>query len=70
MLMFGAGYVMGTKAGHERYAQIVTMAENASKRLDELGGRARLSHASFPALAAVRLPSRPRLLERQTGGTG
>ena len=38
LVMFGAAYVLGTKAGRERYAQIVTMAEKASKRLDELSG--------------------------------
>ena len=39
VVMFGAGYVMGTKAGRERYEQIVTVAENASKRLDEFSAR-------------------------------
>ena len=39
LVMFGAGYVMGTKAGRERYAQIVTVAEKASKRLDEFSAR-------------------------------
>ena len=39
LVMFGAGYVMGTKAGRERYAQIVTVAETASKRLDEFSAR-------------------------------
>jgi hypothetical protein len=35
VLMFGAGYVMGSRAGDERYAQIVAVAERASKRLEE-----------------------------------
>jgi hypothetical protein len=39
VVVFGAGYVMGTKAGRERYAQIVTVAEKASKRLDEFSAR-------------------------------
>ena len=39
VVMFGAGYVMGTKAGRERYAQIVTVAEKASKRLEEFSAR-------------------------------
>jgi hypothetical protein len=39
--MFGAGYVMGTRAGHERYAQIVSVADKASKRLEEYGARHR-----------------------------
>ena len=35
LVMFGAGYVIGTKAGRERYEQIVAMAERAARRLDE-----------------------------------
>jgi hypothetical protein len=42
--MFGAGYVLGTKAGRERYAQIVTVAGTASKRLEEYSARHR-AHA-------------------------
>lgn len=38
---FGAGYVLGTKAGHERYAQIVAAAQRASSRLDEYSARHR-----------------------------
>jgi hypothetical protein len=32
--LFGAGYVLGTRAGRERYAQIIQMAQKASERLD------------------------------------
>jgi hypothetical protein len=32
--LFGAGYVLGTRAGRERYAQIVQLAQKASERLD------------------------------------
>jgi hypothetical protein len=32
--LFGAGYVLGTRAGRERYAQIVQMAQKASARFD------------------------------------
>ena len=39
LVMFGAGYVIGTRAGRERYEQIVTAAEKASKRLDDLSAR-------------------------------
>lgn len=39
LVVFGAGYVMGTKAGRERYAEIVNMAQKISRRLDELGAR-------------------------------
>ena len=34
LLMFGAGYVLGTRAGRERYAQIIAAADSASKRLE------------------------------------
>lgn len=37
--MFGAGYVLGTKAGRERYAQIVKVAQLASERLEEYSAR-------------------------------
>jgi hypothetical protein len=40
LLMFGAGYVLGTKAGRERYAQIVAVAEQVSKRLEEYSATA------------------------------
>jgi hypothetical protein len=39
LVMFGAGYVMGTKAGRQRYEQIVTVADKASKRLEEFSAR-------------------------------
>ncbi len=32
--IFGAGYVLGTKAGRERYEQILEAAQNASQRLE------------------------------------
>ena len=41
LLMFGAGYVIGARAGRERYAEIVTVAQRASKRLEEYSARHR-----------------------------
>lgn len=35
--IFGAGYVLGTKAGKERYEQILEAAQNASQRLETYG---------------------------------
>ncbi len=35
LALFGAGYVLGAKAGRERYAQIVEAAQKASQRFDE-----------------------------------
>jgi hypothetical protein len=37
--IFAVGYVVGTKAGHERYAQIVEFAGRASQRLEEYSAR-------------------------------
>lgn len=36
---FAAGYVIGAKAGRERYAQIVEAMATASQRLDEFSSR-------------------------------
>jgi hypothetical protein len=41
LLMFGAGYVLGTRAGRERYAQIIAAADSASKRLEAYSERHR-----------------------------
>lgn len=35
LALFGAGYVLGTRAGRERYGQIVAAAQGAGKRLDD-----------------------------------
>jgi hypothetical protein len=40
--MFGIGYVLGTKAGRERYDQIRRLARNASESFDASGARQRL----------------------------
>jgi hypothetical protein len=37
--MFAAGYVLGSRAGRNRYGQIVTAARKASGHLDHLGRR-------------------------------
>ena len=37
--VFAAGYVLGTKAGRERYAQIIDVVERASRRLEEFSER-------------------------------
>jgi hypothetical protein len=36
IVLFGAGYVLGTRAGRERYAQITAAAERAVKRLGDV----------------------------------
>jgi hypothetical protein len=37
--LFAAGYVLGARAGRERYAQILEVAARASERLEELSAR-------------------------------
>lgn len=37
--LFAAGYVIGTKAGRERYAQIVDVVGRGSQRLEEFSAR-------------------------------
>jgi hypothetical protein len=39
LLVFGVGYVPGSKAGRERYEQLQATAKRASRRLDEHGRR-------------------------------
>ena len=38
-VIFAAGYVLGAKAGRERYAQIIAVMEKASQRLEEFSSR-------------------------------
>jgi hypothetical protein len=35
LILFGAGYVLGARAGRARYNQIATMAQAAARRLDD-----------------------------------
>jgi hypothetical protein len=37
LLVFGVGYVLGSRAGRERYEQLLAAAKRASARLDEYG---------------------------------
>lgn len=38
-VLFASGYVIGTKAGRERYAQILDGMAKASQRLEEFSSR-------------------------------
>jgi hypothetical protein len=49
LVVFGAGYVLGTRAGRERYAQIAAAAGKAAERLG------RTDPASEAAEPTVRL---------------
>ena len=47
--VFAVGYVVGAKAGRDRYAQIVDRVASASRRLEEFSARrppGRQSHGS------------------------
>jgi hypothetical protein len=37
--IFAAGYVMGSRAGRERYAEIIAAMAKASQRLEEFSAR-------------------------------
>jgi len=39
LVVFGAGYVLGSKAGRERYNQIAAIAQKAARQLDSRGVR-------------------------------
>jgi hypothetical protein len=58
---FAAGYVMGAKAGRERYAQIIDAMARASQRLEEFSARR--------PPAARRPPSTRRPAVRQDEGS-
>lgn len=47
--VFGVGYVLGSKAGRERYAQIVAAARKASERLEAYGNGGGRSAGRAPA---------------------
>ena len=34
LIVFGAGYILGSKAGRERYNQIAAIAQQAARRLE------------------------------------
>ena len=39
LAVFGAGYVLGTRAGRERYGKIIAGAQSATKRLEKYGAK-------------------------------
>lgn len=42
MALFGAGYVLGTKAGRARYEQIMALAKSATSNLEQKSARDRI----------------------------
>jgi hypothetical protein len=60
--VFAVGYVVGAKAGRERYAQIVDGVARASRRLEEFSARrppGRGCHDTPPVDADARSPEAP-----------
>ena len=43
LIVFGAGYILGSKAGRERYNQIAAIAQRAARRLEGYEGRNQFS---------------------------
>jgi hypothetical protein len=39
LIVFGVGYVLGSKAGRARYNQIAALAQGAARRLEDYGAR-------------------------------
>jgi hypothetical protein len=39
LAVFGTGYVLGSRAGRERYQQFLELARTATDRLEEYGAR-------------------------------
>ncbi len=56
LVVFGAGYVLGSKAGRERYNQIAAFAEKAARQLDSRG--VRNQYASGNSLGSFRSNAR------------
>ena len=42
LALFGAGYVLGSRAGRERYEQIMELARGAAGKLEDSGVRQRI----------------------------
>lgn len=49
LAVFGAGYVLGTKAGRDRYEQLRVAAQLATRRLEEYGERGRTTKSTNDA---------------------
>ena len=47
--VFAAGYIIGARAGRERYAQIVDVVEKASQQLEEFSSRHPPGRSGRPA---------------------
>jgi hypothetical protein len=51
VVIFGVGYVLGSKAGRERYAEIVAAAHKASERLEAYSNGGSLTNGRSAVVA-------------------
>ena len=42
LVLFGAGYVLGAKAGRQRYEQIVALTQKALRNVEQMSARQRI----------------------------
>lgn len=56
LAMFGAGYVLGSRAGRDRYTQIRDLAQVAAEKFETSGARERMA-----AYGGRVTPSSPRM---------
>ena len=49
LAVFGAGYVLGSRAGRERYDQIRELARTAAEKFETSGARQRMEAYGSPA---------------------
>lgn len=54
--LVGIGYVLGTRAGRDRYEQIRVVAGFAAKRLEEYGSRGTLASQARRGLSSLTDP--------------
>ena len=70
--VFGAGYLLGTRAGRERYEQLCELAHVAGGRFAESGARRRLEEygARLEAYAAQSRVGQSRVGQSRVGRSG
>jgi len=70
LALFGAGYVLGSKAGHRRYEQIRALAQDAANRLQDPETRSRASmYSERLATFARSVDEDPRLADSSRNGS-
>ena len=72
LAVFGAGYLLGTRAGRERYEQLCELAHVAGGRFGESGARRRLEEygARLEAYAAQSRVGQSRMAQSRAGRPG